>query len=286
MISFADDTPVIVRHGDLDRLSEIASTSASRVFEWMTQNGLPLNTRKTKCMLFGKAGSELSFKIHRPTCSRMTGCPCDTVTSTRTHKFLGLHIDDNMKFSTHIDRTCAKMRAGIAILARIRDSTSVQFKCSVFHALVGSHANYMLSVYGTTTAGRLSKIDVLLRRAIKVALKLPHRTPSEQVYDRLGALPIVRLREMKTTLLLYPTLQSLKRLPHDHNTRARSSGSLYPPRHAHSSARDSPASLFISLFNQFPEELRNVLDNQNILNDSYVKRCIRQFFFSKEGSLP
>ena len=72
------------------------------------------------------------------------------------------------------------MRMGVAALARLRGSCTRELKRSVFNALVASHASYMLTVYGGITKDLLKRVEVLQKRAVKVAMGLPHLTPSRE----------------------------------------------------------------------------------------------------------
>lgn len=281
VISFADDTSLVLSHKSLTILTANASAFSSMVFNWMQENGLVLNSKKTRCMLFGGGSPDFAFQIHHPSCPRSDNCQCDRIESVPSHKFLGLHIDTDMRFDTHVNRVCGNLRAGIAVLARIRSSCDLRTRSSVFHALIGSHVNYMLPIYGSTTANRLEKIAALQRRAIKTALSLPRRTPSIDIYDRLHTLPLNDLRSLRTVMLLYPMLHTLPRPPHSLNTRGRSAGHLHPPRHRLASTKNSPVSCFIAIYNGLPVAIRSLLENQHVLRDDFIKRSLRSYFCSR-----
>lgn len=121
-LSFADDSTLIVSYSDLAVLGVMASTCWTRLCSWMHVNGLVLNSNKTKCILFGGQSRKLIFKIHRPTCPIVVTCTCETVVDITDHNYLGLHIDESLTFRNHVDRVCAKMRMGVAALARLRGS--------------------------------------------------------------------------------------------------------------------------------------------------------------------
>ena len=146
VLSFADDTTLMVTAPDVTSLTEKASTCSTQLYKWMHMNGLVLNSSKTECLLFGTRREQLSFAIHHPSCSALLSCSCETVTNVSEHKFLGLHLDDRLIFTNHVDRVCKKLRAGVATLARIRATCTRELKRSVFNALISPHVGYMLAV--------------------------------------------------------------------------------------------------------------------------------------------
>ena len=107
---------------------------------------------------------------------------------------------------------------------RLRNQCSWQTKYSAFQALISSHVNYMLPIYGAAPKYLLEKIEKLQKRAVKVSMNPPQITPSEQVHTIFHTLPIEQLRDKLLILLLYPRLHTMSKHCHNVNTRRRTAG--------------------------------------------------------------
>ena len=69
-------------------------------------------------------------------------------------------VDSDLRFTTHIERVSKKMRAGIAVQARIGTSASRALSEELYYALIGSHIQYMIPMYGGLTAAQCNNIGV------------------------------------------------------------------------------------------------------------------------------
>lgn len=83
----------------------------------MASNGLLLNVAKTKYIDFGSPRQDLRIRMHEEMCSLMQPCSCVQIENTLSHKFLGLWLDSDLKFKTHVNSVQSKVRAGVAVLA-------------------------------------------------------------------------------------------------------------------------------------------------------------------------
>ena len=86
---FADDTNVYGTAQDLDTLNK----DMTNVVNWMSANKLTVNFEKTNIVVFNKNEKQNSNKL--------TIDP-KTIASKDTAKYLGMHIDKELKFRKHI----------------------------------------------------------------------------------------------------------------------------------------------------------------------------------------
>ena len=85
---------------DIDRLQISLNATVSEMVHWATANKLPLNEKKTK--VFTICDKHLSNRIPND----MTFCA----------KLLGLEIDRELTFQSHVDKLCRKLSQRIGIL--------------------------------------------------------------------------------------------------------------------------------------------------------------------------
>ena len=152
VISFADDAAIVLRHENIDVLAEKASVCSSLLYRWISINGLVLNSSKTRFLLFSKCSGTISFRMHHPACSTVGFCLRVRIMNTTHHKFLGLYLDADLKFQHHVYHICRKLRSGIAVLDRMRNTCTKAVKMAAYHASIASHIHYMLPNYGGAPA--------------------------------------------------------------------------------------------------------------------------------------
>ena len=126
------------------------------------KNGLKLNTDKTAVLIYSR-GAEAQINL-------------PNVNTVHTVKFLGVHIDDNLRFETHVNEVCKKLRSAIFCLKSIRDWAGVPLLRSTYFALFESSLRY-----GILAWGNLPKFQVLrLVRLQKWALRTITRKRTTQ----------------------------------------------------------------------------------------------------------
>ena len=119
VISFADDTTLLLSDPDPIALNRRATRVITAVNEWMHTNGLVLNASKTKLISFNKRSPAPEVFVHVPDCTHKPSCTCPQIEVVPYHKFLGLYVDSDLKYKHHVDQVCRKMRAGAAVLSKV-----------------------------------------------------------------------------------------------------------------------------------------------------------------------
>ena len=127
----------------------------------------------------------------------------------------------------------------------------------------------------------MRRLDMLRKRAVKVAMGLPQRTPSRLIYEIFQIIPIEKEREMQIVRLLYPALSTLPRLSHGVNTRQFSARLLSRPKFRLVSTHKVALGRFVDIYNGLPDDMRVLLNNQHVVSDSYIKYRIKDYFIRK-----
>ena len=112
-ILFADDTSVFIEGYEYDKMIEILNKEMKKIDTWLECNGLVINTDKTHYMVFHRAKLKSTNKdIY------IRDIKIKRVTSV---KFLGLIIDDQLKWIEHIQYIKNKISKSIGILCKVRN---------------------------------------------------------------------------------------------------------------------------------------------------------------------
>ena len=100
-ILFADDTNLFVSGVDMSHISEIVSKELAELSQWLKVNKLSLNLKKTQYMIFSRRKSKdetINIKIDD-----------QSISETKSSKFLGVYIDNSLNWKTHISYIAGKI---------------------------------------------------------------------------------------------------------------------------------------------------------------------------------
>ena len=161
-ILFADDTTLLHSAKSLKQLQNELQDKITKVEDWYEANFLALHPLKTKYILFYPQRNEnMSLKMLNNNLERIgEGRP------TTYFKLLGVLIDENLKWSYHVDKIKSKVMNGALFLSKLIPYSTVQLRRQVYYALVETHLQYALTLWG----GKGSS-NVKLLRAQKSAIR-------------------------------------------------------------------------------------------------------------------
>ena len=112
---YADDTHITYASADLHSMQSSLNRDLSNIHKWLLCNKLTLNSTKTEFMLIGSRQklSTLSESLELS----IDNVPIKQVSTTKS---LGILIDDNMAWHSHIDNLSKKIASGIGAIERIK----------------------------------------------------------------------------------------------------------------------------------------------------------------------
>jgi len=94
---FADDTNLFIYGCTFDDAILYANIKLGQLYDWLTANKLSVNIEKTCCMTFPRDKGTTSLCINNQIVSKVTSC-----------RYLGVIIDDELKWTDHIKRVYKK----------------------------------------------------------------------------------------------------------------------------------------------------------------------------------
>ena len=155
---FADDTTVYKSHRNLQYLSWCIEDDMNRLMKWFKANKLTLNIRKTVCILFQKPGCCKKIQI------RMENT---IIHNTSQTKFLGMWLDENLKWNTHIQKLTLKLTRNRNLLRYNQNLMPTNTKKLVYHAHISSHIQYGILLWGNNaTEEQINKLQKIQNRCL------------------------------------------------------------------------------------------------------------------------
>ena len=204
---YADDTTVVVDDPNIDKLFDSLQSDLDVFFQWSVVNCLSLNASKTKFMLFSNrhfVGPMKPLSINN--------IHLESVTSI---KFLGVHIDYKLNFSTHLDKLYHKFSRLVGLTYTIGRKLSLNAAHSFYHALCHSHLRYGIIFWGGTFKTYINKLqsyqDKIMRNLFRD--KLDYRNLTNEIYSQTQILKIADIHYLETCVVIYKAKNCNKYAP-------------------------------------------------------------------------
>ncbi len=193
-VLFADDTNVFKSGDNINTVINCVNSELVKVSKWFRTNQLTLNISKTHFMIFSRR--------YIPS---VTNVCIDNIQLERVKctTFLGVHIDDMISWKQHISHVLNKVNRGIGILYKLRNVFPKQTLLQIYKSLIYPHLNYCNIVWGNCYQNIISELYKAQKRALKVALKMPIRTPTELVFNTAKVLTLAGINRTHTSIFMY-----------------------------------------------------------------------------------
>lgn len=220
---FADDTVIVVKGQDRSELEAEATRVLTEASVWLNDNGLVLNADKTRFMVFSrkkgfKQSMTISIRVQHDRCL-VNQCVCPIVSEVQNFRYLGLVVQNDLKFVEHIRKVCGKLRAGTAVVNRLKNISNIGLRRSVYSSLCESHLTYMIAIYGGAFDTHLEPLRRLQRKAVRAVLKVGPRENVAISSRELGLLDLDRLYVKLLVMTMYEYIPHFARPSHGFGTR-------------------------------------------------------------------
>ena len=100
---FADDTMLFHNHSSIKSLTKIANIDLKLLIQCLNANKIALNCNKTELLIFKPKRRTLDYDIK----IKING---HILHPSNVVKYLGVYIDDELNWKTHINFVCSKLK--------------------------------------------------------------------------------------------------------------------------------------------------------------------------------
>lgn len=208
-ILFADDTNVFYSNKNLHTLETTINNELSKVQNWLNDNKLTLNIKKTHYIL---------FKSHRRKCDKDIPLEVNNqkVMKVKQTKFLGTFIDEHLTWRAHIDYISTKLSRICGILCKVRSFLNRENLITLYNTLVYPHLNYGNIIWANNYKTRFKKLVTLQKKILRIITFSSYTTSSLPIYQELNILNIDQINKLQLCLFTYDLFNN--RLPPQFNS--------------------------------------------------------------------
>ena len=178
---YADDTHLTFASNNSNDIQSHVNEDLEYVFFWLKANKLTLNMTKTEFMLLGSHQRLSTF-----TATPILSINNSLVRQVNAAKSLGVIIDDNLNWSSHIHELSKKVACGIGTIKRIRHLVPQETLHLIFKSLVQPHFDYCNVVLGNCGVTLQVKLQKLQNRAARVLTYSNYDTEASHLLEQLG----------------------------------------------------------------------------------------------------
>lgn len=200
IILFADDTAIVYVENDRNRLEKQMQKDLKLLNKWFNLNSLSLNTDKTKAMAFYT--QKLNLKIrNRP------------IEFVNDHKYLGIHLQNNLQWDVHIEKMCKEIRAVCGASKKIGHKVERRILHDMYQKLVYNPLSKMAAIYGTfATDTQLNLLQIAQDDAIQTFYASENRNNLYEIFMNHRLLNVKQIIHYDLAILIYKWKYNLLKL--------------------------------------------------------------------------
>ena len=193
---FADDTNLFLYASSMPLLQEKANRCLNCLSKWFVANKLTVNINKTCYILFdiGTRTEKVDMKIEicNKEVKRVSSC-----------KYLGIFIDERLKWNVHVDYLVKKLIKYVGIFYKLRCLLPEHCMRKLYFAFVHSTILYGIEVYANCYRVHIASLITLNNRILRILQNKSYDSKTNDLYKYYNTLPIVKLHEYRVILFVY-----------------------------------------------------------------------------------
>jgi len=242
--------------------NNIINNTVDTMVDWCKANKLALNLGKTQNL---EITYDSSKNVQTPV------------------KFLGVIIQSNMKWNSHIDYIVPKVSKGIFMLRKLKLIVSTDVLLTVYFSYVHCHLLYSSILWANCNYAK--SLFVLQKRAVRLISGVPPRTHCRPIFKRLCVMPLACIYIFQCLLFVKSNLSLFTCNKDVHNYATRNRNKIQTEFCQYATTQASFKYNAIKLYNKLPVNVNELpLNNFKIVTKKFLlDHCfysIEEFFES------
>ena len=188
VVQFADDVTSSEASKDLNEVITVLGASFASIAEFCADKGLSVNANKTQLVVFKQPARRLP-----PECEIVIEDV--SIKPAPFVKLLGVHLDQHLTMTTHIDKTVKKCHGVLGALSKASSVLSCKLVKLAYMSLVRSHLEYSSCILSLASSTQPHKLDIVQKMGARLNLGAPRFAHSEPL---LSSLQLALLSERRT----------------------------------------------------------------------------------------
>ena len=274
--SFADDTAIIVTESSWTKAVGKLELCLQSCQNYLSAYKLKLNEQKSKFITFSSSSrsqpKSLTIRIHKSNC-RETTCNFKVLQQAKNVKYLGLILDQHMKWNLHMEYLTNKLRKlqyGFKIIAGICNKENA---LKMYVSLVQSLLLYGILLWGGSYQSNQIHLARTQKRILKIILRKPQSYSTQLTLTETNTLTINQLLTLEICKYVHKNKSILNPPDHSYPTRLNTRLSTKTTKCNKTASQNYFTYKLIKIYNNLPEHIKHI--NKFKTYSKSVKEWIR-----------
>lgn len=246
---FADDTNVLISGKNKQQLQANTNFITEQVTTWFEENKLLIN--KSKSIAIG-----FHHKLNRNVDFPDLYLGSDRITYATNIKFLGVFINNNLEWGSHVDCLSKKLSQICFAIYTLRSSVNIDILRISYFAYFNSLLSYGITFWGKSN--HCSRIFQIQKKVIRIMLNLPSNTSCRSYFKMLNILTVPCIYIYEILICVHKQLQKFTRNEQIHNHYTRRRSNLHLSGHKSSLFEKSFSYNSRLLYNKLPGSIKHL----------------------------
>ena len=195
-ILFADDTTIYTSASQPSEAYNMKNIDLNILCDWFKANKLSLNVSKTTYMMFNKNIQNLI--INTPL--KIGNAQIERVSST---KFLGLFLDDQLKWTNHLKKCKAKLASSLYALKTVKTILPRDHLRTLYYSMIHPYLDYGVLLWGSSTQNNIRPLTKIQNKAVRIINGSSYNYNTSEIYKKLNILQIEDLHKLAIYKFMY-----------------------------------------------------------------------------------
>jgi hypothetical protein len=172
-------------------------------------------------------------------------------------KFLGVYIDDELRFTIHIDYICKKVSSVIFALSELRHESDFKCLLTLYYSNFHSYLKYGIVCWGNSLDSY--RLFILQKKALRTMFFMNKRDSCQTLFQNLGILTLPCMYIYECALYVKKNESRFREheINHEHNTRHKYVN-IAPKYTRLELYRKGPFMSCLRIFNNLPLHIKNI----------------------------
>lgn len=213
LFSYADDTALVCSASNRHALKMKINDDLKIISAWLVENKLFINNKKSKCIIFFDFGSskealadEFNAKCHNHLC--IYECSCTRIEVTNNVQYLGLYIDEQLKWGPHVQYLTSKLRKINYALYYMRGYLKSEYLKQLYVSWVESTVRYGIIHFGGTYPTILSPLIMAQRFCLRTVFFIKKYDSLSHIFSDYNILTLEQIYLVSCSLHIYKYLKN------------------------------------------------------------------------------
>ena len=224
-ILFADDTTIYSTSQSPSTTQTNIENDMCALSDWFCANKLSLNAQKTNFMVFSPK--------NKPTNITSLNLENQIIQKVNSAKFLGIFIDDELKWSVHINHVLKRVSSGSYALHSVKRFLSRDNMKTLYYSLIHSHLSYGTLFWGSAFQYRLHQLEVIQKKSVRNICNATYNAHTGPLFKQLRIPKLVDIYNSQLCKLMYLFTNGTLPCPLQMVFKRNSDVHSYPTRIAH-----------------------------------------------------